>query len=1077
MSEAVPSVAPLAAERRQLAIMFCDLVDSTALASQLDPEDLGGILRAYQFEVADVVGRHDGFVAAHLGDGALIHFGYPNAHEDDAERAVLCGLAIVEAVRRLASSSALPLAVRVGIATGLVMVGDIAGTGTERAGDVVGETPNLAARLQAAAMPDTVVVSLAMRRLIGGLFEYRDLGKVAAKGFATLQPAWQVLRAVLTGSRFEGKRGAIAGPLVGRQAEFDALSRCWQRTGQGEGGVVLLSGEPGIGKSRLVLALQHRLEEQHALLRYDCSPLHANSAFYPVIRHLVQATCIEPACSHETVLDSLAALFAPAVPTALDLALVADLLSVRSPSADPLPLFSPERRRELILDLLARQVAGLARHRPLLMVVEDLQWIDPSSRSLLDRVAAAAPNLPILVVITQRSDTPPPWPGTAGVERIALAHLGPAEIATLAVNTAGSTVLPAAALDAIVSRSDGVPLFAEELTRATLAASSTDLSAGSRTPTRSAVPEALYASLMSQLDRLGPVAKQVAQAGAVIGREFSDEMLRSLAECDDAERRLAVDQLLDAKLLLECRLGLAHGFAFRHRLLRDAAYDTLLRSRRKALHGQFLRALEGRPAAITKREPEVLAQHAALAGLALTAARYWLQAGERAVRGHALVEAEAHLTAGLELLVEATDDADRRTLECGLQEALGHALMHMRGYADPATGRAFARARALSANLHDSAALFPALYGQVVFHHVGGRLGLALEIAEQFLQLATASGGQHLVFVGHFLVGMPNFHMGRFAAALEHWQAALAAYDPAGCQYIGLSLISGCRALLSAYRSWALLAAGDIEAAVKADEDAMGRADLSRADFASAGTLCMSASFSYLRGDFASAQTKLKAALALCAEQKYSLWLAVATMVQGWAVAEEGQAEAGLETLRQGIHEYTATGSSLMTAAGLRALADLLRKQGESEQAMTVVDRALELVQDNRDRWVEAELQRIRGEAALALGNHVMAEASFRAAMCMAGAQGAALWALRAATSLARLWAGQGRFDEAHNLLSTAYRKMPSGFGMPDLQDAEVLIGTLEPKVKQYGTSAVSQFECRVLVDGSHSLGARAIQF
>lgn len=1041
--DAVSSVTTLAAERRQLTVVFCDLVDSTPLASQLDPEDLGGILRAYQNQVAAVVGRYDGFVAAHLGDGALIHFGYPNAHEDDAERAVLCGLAIVEAVRRLASPAALPLTVRVGIATGLVMVGDIVGTGTARAGDVVGETPNLAARLQAAAMPGTVVMSLATRRLVGGLFECRDLGVVTAKGFATPQPAWQVLRAVSTGSRFEGTRGVVTGPLVGRQAEFDVLSRCWQRTVQGEGGVVLLSGEPGIGKSRLVLALQDRLEGQHAFLRYDCSPLHANSAFYPVIRHLAQAACIEPACPHEAVRNSLAALFAPAVPTALDLALVADLLSVSGAAADPLPGLSPERRRELVLDLLTRQVAGLARHRPLLMIVEDLQWIDPTSRFLLDRVVAAAPDLPILVVITQRSDVPLPWPDNTGIERIPLAHLGPAETAALAVNTAGPAALPAAALDAIVSRSDGIPLFAEELTRATLAASSANIPAGSRTPARSAVPESLYASLMSQLDRLGPVAKQVAQAGAVIGRDFSDEMLRSLTECDDVERRLAVEQLLDARLLLECRLGLARGFTFRHRLLRDAAYDTLLRSRRKALHGRFLHTLEGHFAAVVEHEPEVLAQHAALAGLTLPAVRYWLRAGERAVRGHALVEAEAHLTAGLELLVEVAEGADRRTLECGLQAALGQALMGVRGYADPATGRAFARVRALSADLCDGAALFPALHGQFVFHHVGGRLGLALEIAEQFLQLAMSNESQHLVFFGHFLAGMPNFHMGKFAAALEHWQAALAAYDPAGRQYIGLSPISDFRGLLSAYRSWALLAIGDIEAAVKADEDAMGRVDLARADSASAGTLCISASFSYLRGDFASAQTKLKPTLALCAEQKYSLWLAVATMVHGWAVAEGGQAMAGLETLRRGIHEYTATGSSLMTAAGLRALADLLWKQGEGVEAMAVVDEALELLQGNQDRWVEAELQRIRGEAAQVLGDPAMAEASFRAAMSVAEAQGAAFWALRAATSLAHLLAEQSRFDEAHDVLSAAHRKMPSGFAMPDLRDVEALIGTL----------------------------------
>jgi class 3 adenylate cyclase/predicted ATPase len=664
-----------AAERRQVTVMFSDLVGSTALAARMDPEDLREIIAAYQKCVAGTVGRFGGFIAKYLGDGVLIYFGYPHAHEDDAERAVRAGLELIAAVGALKAVSSLQT--RVGIATGLVVVGDLIGTGSAQEQAVVGETPNLAARLQALAEPNTVVIAEDTRRLLGSLFELQDLGAKELKGIAEPVRAYAALRPSVVESRFEALHGAVLTALVGRDEEFELLLRRWSKARSGEGQVVLLSGEAGIGKSRLTAALLERLaDEPHTRLRYFCSPQHTDSAFYPIIGQMERAAGLVHDDAAQTKLDKLDAVLAQTSTSKRDAALFAEMLSLPNDGRNPTLDLTSEQRRQRTLEALVSQMEALARQNPVLMILEDAHWTDPTSLEVFGRVADRVRSLRVLLMVTFRPDFDPPWVGRPYVTFLAINRLGEREILAMIEGVIGNKPLPANIRQDIIERTDGIPLFVEEMTKAVLEAGGEEATerAVAGIPSSSiAVPASLHASLMARLDRLGP-AKEVSQIGAAIGREFSHTLLEAVAGKPKAELASALDRLVAAGLLFRQGLPPQATYLFKHALVQDAAYGTLLREPRRALHARIAEALESQFAEIAENQPELLARHCTEAGLIEKAAGLWGKAGQRSLARAALLEGSEQLRRALDQIATLLATPDLRREEIKLEVAFANVL-------------------------------------------------------------------------------------------------------------------------------------------------------------------------------------------------------------------------------------------------------------------------------------------------------------------------------------------------------------------------------------------------------------------
>src|SRR5450631_561962 len=704
LAVAVAAAAPAApgphdaAERRQLTVMFVDLVGSTALSARLDPEDMREIIGAYHRSCAEQITKAGGFVAKYMGDGVLAYFGYPRDHEHDAERAVLAGLGLVEAVPKLSTMAGSPLQVRVGIATGLVVVGDLIGMGAAQERAVVGDTPNLAARLQGIAEPNMVVIAEGTRRLLGNLFEFQDLGTRDLKGIGGPVRAWAPLRTSAAEGRFEALHTAGLTALVGREEELELLLRRWSRAKRGEGQVVLLSGEAGIGKSRLTAALLERLSGEAPMrLRYFCSPQHTDSAFYPIIGQMERAAGLAHDDKPQAKLDKLDAVLAQTSTSTEDAALFAEMLSLPNDGRYPALDSAPEQRRQRTLEALTSQLAELARQQPVLMIFEDAHWVDPTSLEVLGRTVDRIKTLPTLLIVTSRPEFNAPWVVQSHVTSLTLNRLGEREAAGIIARLVGNKALPADVLAEIVERTDGIPLFVEEMTKAVLEAESEGAARRTVAAVPSpalAVPASLHASLMARLDRLGP-AKEVAQIGSAIGREFSHALLALVARKSEAELGSALDRLVQAGLRFRQGVPPHASYLFKHALVQDAAYGTMLREPRRALHARIAEALESRFAETSESQPEILARHCTEAGLIEKAAGLWGKAGQRSLDRSALVEAAAQFTRALEQFALLPATSELRREEIKLQAALLNALMHTKGYAAPETMAAGELARSL----------------------------------------------------------------------------------------------------------------------------------------------------------------------------------------------------------------------------------------------------------------------------------------------------------------------------------------------------------------------------------------------
>jgi predicted ATPase/class 3 adenylate cyclase len=1040
------------AERRQLTVMFCDLVGSTQLSARMDPEDLRDVVGAYQRYVAKTVSQFGGFVAKYMGDGVLVYFGYPQAHEDDAERAVRAGLKLTKKIAALKPNSSVNLQVRIGIATGLAVVGDLVGSGASREQAVVGETPNLAARLQAIAEPNTVVIADSTHVLLGSLFECHDLGLVQMKGFVEPIQPWQVLRASAVESRFEALHPAALSPLIGRDEEISLLLRRWEQAKSGEGRSVLLSGEPGIGKSRLTVALHEKLQgEPHIRLRYFCSPYHADSALHPFIAQIERAAAFEHDETREAKLDKLEALPAAASSSREDMALLAELLSIPTDGRFAPTELSPQRKKERTLEALLRQFECLARQAPLLMIFEDLHWIDPTSRELLDLLVDRMRRLPVLLLATFRPEFDPPWVGQSHVTLIALSRLGTAEARALVGRIVGNNPsLSPETLDEIVARTDGVPLFVEELTNAVLEAGiATEDGRGtlSKAPqSLLGVPSTLQASLMARLDRLGS-AREIAQIGAVIGREFSYELLAAVAPLREAELQDVLHKLAASGLVFQRGAPPDAAYMFKHGLVQDAAYGTLLKRRRQELHSHIARVYEDRFPTQTELQPEMMARHCTEAGLTGKAIDYWDKAGQRAARSGAMAEAIADFTKALGLLAGFAEGPQRDRRELALRLALARILLMAKGWASPEMGDAYLRARELSRRVGEKPEVVAALIGLYALRTNRAEIASANDVGDELFCLAEQRyrSDRTVKMLGHRITANGLMFQADFAASLMHYHSALDLYDPVAQRGEGITPTDS-RVLIRGFIGWILLFQGYADRALRESEQALCEAREYPQSYTLAFALHVNCLFRQVRDDRQELSDRSAELVALATEQGFPHFLATGTFFRGWARFAAGEAtDDAVSEMQRGLAAKQATGAEIKVPYYLGLLAAAHMQRGRAPEALRLLAEAFARVERTGERWFEAELNRIHGEVLIALSRDRAddAEAAFRHGLAIAQAQGAKWWEHRTAASLARLWRDQGKRKQACDLLAPIYGWFSEGFDTRDLKEAKALLDEL----------------------------------
>jgi len=1038
------------AERRHLTVMFCHLVGSDALSARLDPEDMWDVIASYHACISEVVGRHHGMIARYMDEGVLAYFGYPRAQEDDAEQAVRAALALVDAVANLRTTVDAVLQVRIGIATGTVVVSELLIDETPSEQAVVGETPNLAARLQTLAEPGTVLICPHTRPLTGGHFDYRDLGALALKGWTEAVQVWQVLRASDVVSRFEAMHQTKLPPLFGREEEIEQLLRRWRYAAQGEGRVVLLTGEPGIGKSHIALALGERLQsEPHIALRYFCSAHHTNSALFPFIGQLERAARFERKDSPTQKLSKLDALVAQSTADPEHVAVLANLLALPAGDRYQLQELSPQKRKEKTLAALLAQLDGLAARQPVFVIFEDVHWIDPTSLELLAAAVEHAPQLRVLLLITARSEFTPPWPSYPHMTTVPLARLGRRDGAALVERVTGGKKLPKEVMDEILARTDGVPLFIEELTKTVLEGGLLheryDHYVLERPLPSLAIPTTLHASLMARLDRLVPV-REVAQIGAVAGREFHYELLYAVAGMPRERLEVALGQLVRSELIFR-RGEIPHSiYAFKHALVRDAAYASLLKSRRGQLHAAIANALEQQFPEIVQTQPETLARHLTEAGLTEKAIGYWLRAGKNAALRSANAEAIVHLQRGLELLQSLPDDPAQKQVALEFEVLLGQAMIAARGYAAPETMKVLLRAKKLITDSTESSLKFAILYGVWACYYVGGHADMQQVAAAEFLAEAERCGDTRALCLAHRAMGTTYVTMGEFASARRHLEQARALHDPDRPSQEAFHYGQDIGATVLCYLSWALWHLGYVEQASEVADDAVRRAEAIPHPFTLVYTLCHARGMmDVFRRRSENTQSYAGVVMSLCAEHEFPFWAAGGQILSGWAATCQGDVEAGVEAINRGLEAWRETGARLWLPMFLALEAEAHAKAGRSDAALQAIEQALAVSDETGEQWAVAEVLRTKAGLLLA---HNPAKADevenlLTKSLEIARRQQALCWELRTSCDLARLWQRQGRGKDALKLLRSIHGRFMEGLETPDLKAAEALMENL----------------------------------
>jgi class 3 adenylate cyclase/tetratricopeptide (TPR) repeat protein len=1032
------------AERRHLTVMICDLVGSTALSVRLDPEDMRAVIDAYHAACARITRTYDGFLAEFRGDGILAYFGYPLAHEDDAERTVRAGLDIIAAVARLETRAAEPLAVRIGIATGLVVIGDLSREGALREHAVVGETPSLAARLQALAEPGTVVVAASTRRLLGDLFRLRDLGRHEVKGIAEPVAAWMVEGVSASESRFEAVHTVNLTDLIGREDELDFLLERQRLAWKGEGQIMLISGEPGIGKSRLTAALAERIAgEPHTRLRYQCSPYHTNSALRPFIAQLERAAGFKPDDAPEQKLDKLEALLAIGASRVEAVApLFAALLSIPFGERYPPLALSPTQQRRRTLAALLDQFEGLARQQPILLSFEDAHWADATSLELLDLTVERVRQLTVLALFTFRPEFEPPWVGLPNVSTLTLGRLARDDVENMVARVAGGRVLPAEVTEQIVVKTDGNPLFVEELTKAVLEAGIlVEDAAGYRLDgplPPLAIPDTLQDSLMARLDRLAPV-REIAQIGAAVGREFSYSLLRALVGRDQAALKNALAQLEQAGLVFRRGEPPEAVYSFKHVLVRDAAYESLLKSRRQQLHGQIARALEERFADIVASQPEIVAHHFTQAGLVEPAIDYWLKAGQQAARRSANTEALNHLARGLELLPNIDDPMLRNKSELLLQTSLGHSLRATKGWSIDSVKHAYTRALQLCKESGFDEHTVPAVFGLWTWNFVRAALGEAQSLADHLVNIAENVDDLVYKVLAHEALGFTLFAHGKFAAAHAALERSIGmCEDSKAAAYLDLSAQDP-RVHVRLYDGIVLWLLGYPDQALRLCAQARRYADTSQHPFSEAMARTITLRVHQFRGEAAVVAGQADAAIALCEEHEFVHYLAMALILRGWATAQQGEFEKGTAEIQAGLEKERATGALLFESYTSGLLADVCIKNERYGQALDFLDQAqLRLDEENSERFYAAEIYRLLGETYLRSRRDLdRAERCFCKGLAVAREQKAKSLELKLCLSIYDLYELRQNADTYRSQLGGIYGSFSEGFDTADLVRAK----------------------------------------
>jgi len=1045
--DVAPNLAPRShhdAERRQISALSCELIGIAGRTDGTDLEDQREAVGVFRNCVSETAGRHEGFIYRHHGKNVLVLFGYPAAHEHDGEQAVRAGLELCAAVRALRPDADSPMRCRVGIATGMVIIGDAVAVDESGDHEIIGDTPDLAARLQVSAHPDTVVIDPATRLLIGNLFDCRELGAIEADGGTGSMGIWQVLGERIVASRFEALRGSALSPLVGRDEEVNLLLRRWERAKAGDGQVVLVTGEAGIGKSRIAAALEARLQaEPHRCLHYFCSPYHHDSALFPFIDQLGRASGFARDDPPATRLEKLEAVLHRAMPRDDDVAFIIDLLSLPASERHPLPNLAPQRKKARTLEALVRQLEGLARRQPLLVVFGEAHWIDPTSRELLDLTVEQVRSLPVLLIVTFRPEFQPPWTGQPQVTMLALSRLDRRDRTALIAQIAGDKALPDEVIAQIAERTDGVPLFVEELTKSVLESGllreeqDRYVLDGALPPF--AIPTVLNFPLMARLDRLAS-ARGVAQIGAVIGREFSYALLRAVSHLPDDELQRALASLVASGLVFQRGTPPDAVYSFKHALVQDAAHGTLLRRARQQLHAQVAEALEAQSPELMDTQPELFAQHYAMAGLVEKSAVFWSKAGEKSASRLAMVEAAAQFRKGLDQLALLPDNPERQQRELVFLKGLGAALQSIKGYGAIETGQIFARARKLWEQVGFPSEFLQILYGLSRHHTARGELDRAQWLAEDLLRLSLEHDDSAGLVLGHLATGRNRFIGGGFAPARSHLEEVLVLYDPISHRSLADQTGTHLHVVAQAHLAIVLFNLGFPDQAIAQSSAVIAEARRLAHPPSLAASLTLGNILLSLVGDNVALQERACQLVAVATEQGFPFRRAMGTISRGWVKVKNGDVEEGILLLHSGSVAYRATGAEVWTPYYGALLAGACEIAGQVEEGLPALDEALQIVERTGERWFEAELHRHKGQLLLQQGHAEAAEDRYHKALSIAREQEAKLWELRGAVSLARLRRDHGRHTEARDLLAPVYDWFTEGFDTPDLTDAKALL-------------------------------------